>query len=139
MLITGAAGGMGLTAIQVAKCIGATVIAAASSPEKLAMCKTVGADHLVNYSKDNLRDSIVSTFPLILSQFSPSQDYLIWNIIEVLELTGGRGVDVVYDVVGGKIFKETLRCVAGGARVLVIGFTSGEIPQVPANIVLVKV
>lgn len=115
LLVTGAAGGMGVAAVQLGKALGATVIAAAGDDAKLAQLKGFGADHLVNYRSQNLRD-------------------------EVLGLTDGNGVDVVYEVVGGSIFKDCVRCMntQGGGRLLVIGFASGEIPKLPINLALIK-
>jgi len=113
LLVHGAAGGVGLTAVEVGKAMGATVIATASSAEKLAVAREHGADHLVNYTTENFRD-------------------------RVKEITGGRGADVIYDPVGGEVFEQSLRCVAWGGRLLVIGFAGGKIPQIPANILLVK-
>ncbi|PKN79506.1 MAG: zinc-binding dehydrogenase [Chloroflexi bacterium HGW-Chloroflexi-9] len=110
LLVHGASGGVGLTAVEVGKAIGATVIATASSDEKLAVARDHGADHLVN-SGDDVRE-------------------------RVLELTGGA--DVVYDPVGGDLFTASLRCIRPGGRILVIGFASGTVPQIPANHLLVK-
>jgi len=112
VLITGAAGGMGAAAIQLAKKIGATVIAAASSREKLEACKALGADHVINYKTHSLKK-------------------------EVKKITK-RGVDVVYEIVGGAMLRECISCIAPNGRLLVIGFASGEIPKIPANLVLVK-
>jgi NADPH2:quinone reductase len=113
LLVLGAAGGVGLTAVEIGKAMGATVIATASNAEKLAVAASRGADHLVDYVREDLRT-------------------------RVLDLTDGKGVDVVYDPVGGDLFDRSLRCVAWGARLLVIGFAEGRIPQIPANILLVK-
>jgi NADPH2:quinone reductase len=113
LLVLGAAGGVGLAAIEVAKLLGARVIAAASSPEKLAIARRHGADETINYATDELRD-------------------------RVRALTDGRGVDVVFDPVGGEAFKQSVRCIGWEGRILVIGFASGEIPQVAANMILVK-
>ena len=113
LLVLGAAGGVGIAAIQIAKALGARVIAAASTPEKLAIAKAEGADDLVNYSEDGYRDRLK-------------------------ELTGGRGIDVVYDPVGGALFEPSLRSMAWNGRYLVVGFASGEIPKVPANLTLLK-
>ena len=111
LLVHGASGGVGLTAVEVGKALGATVIASASSTEKLEVARAHGADHLINYAEEDIRD-------------------------RVLELTGG--VDVVYDPVGGDAFRASLRCINPGGRILVIGFASGDVPQIPANHLLVK-
>ena len=100
LLVHGAGGGVGLAAVELGKLLGATVIAAASSEEKLAVAQARGADHLVLYGREPFRDA-------------------------VKRITDGRGADVVYDPVGGEIFEQSLRCIAWGARVLVIGFTGG--------------
>jgi NADPH2:quinone reductase len=113
LLIHGAGSGVGLTAVAVGRQIGATVIATAGSAEKLALAKAQGADHLINYKDEDFRT-------------------------RVKELTGGRGADVIFDPIGGKTFETSLRCVAPHGRVLVIGFASGVVQQIPANIVLVK-
>ena len=113
ILIHGAAGGVGLSAVQISKKLGATVIATAGGTEKLKVVKTYGADHLINYQTDDIRE-------------------------RVKQLTNGRGVDAVYDPVGGNAFDATLRCTAQRGRILVVGFASGTIPQIPANIILVK-
>jgi NADPH2:quinone reductase len=113
LLVLGAAGGVGLTAVEIGKALGAIVIAAASGPEKLALAQAYGADHAVDYTKDDLRDA-------------------------VRDITGGRGADVIYDPVGGEAFKSALRCIAWEGRLLVIGFASGEVPQAAANYLLVK-
>lgn len=113
LLVLGAAGGVGLAAVELGKAMGATVLAAASSDEKLSICKEKGATHLINYSKDDLRSKIK-------------------------ELTNDKGVDVVYDAVGGKLAEQALRSIAWKGRYLVVGFASGEIPQFPANLTLLK-
>lgn len=113
LLVLGAAGGVGLAAIEVGKLLGARVIAAASSPEKLAIARRHGADETINYAADDLRD-------------------------QVRAFTDGRGVDVVFDPVGGEAFKHSVRCIGWEGRILVIGFASGEIPQVATNMILVK-
>jgi NADPH2:quinone reductase len=113
LLVLGASGGVGLAAVELGKAMGATVIAAASSDEKLAVAKTAGADHLVNYSTSSLKDT-------------------------VKELTGGKGVDVVYDPVGGDLLEEAVRVTGWEGRVLIVGFASGTIPRVPANLMLLK-
>jgi NADPH:quinone reductase len=113
LLVFGASGGVGLTAIEIGKAIGAKVIACANGPQKLAIAQEHGADHLIDYSKEDIRERVKA-------------------------ITGGRGVDVVYDPVGGDAFDASLRCIAWGGRLIVIGFASGRIPQAPANILLVK-
>jgi NADPH2:quinone reductase len=113
LLVHGAAGGVGLTAVEIGKTMGATVIATASTAEKLAVAKAHGADHLIDYTTENFRE-------------------------RVKEITQGRGADVIYDPVGGEVFDQSLRCIAWGGRIVVIGFASGKIPQIPANILLVK-
>jgi NADPH:quinone reductase len=113
LLVLGASGGVGRAAVEVGKILGASVIAAAGGADKLAIAKAGGADHLIDYKEEDLRQ-------------------------RVKDLTNGRGADVVFDPVGGDAFKASLRCVAPGARMLIVGFASGEIPQVPANILLVK-
>ena len=112
-MVHGAAGGVGLTAVEIGKLMGATVIATASTEEKLALAKSRGADHLINYKEENFRD-------------------------KVKELTGKKGADVIYDPVGGDVFMQSLRCIAWEGRILVIGFASGTIPEAPANLALVK-
>ena len=113
LLVFGAAGGVGLTAVEIGKAMGARVIACAGSPEKLAIAQQHGADHLIDYSREDIRERVKA-------------------------ITGGRGADVIYDPVGGDAFDAGLRSIAWGGRVIVIGFTSGRIPQAPANILLVK-
>ena len=113
LLVHGAAGGVGLTAVELGKLMGATVIATASSPEKLALAEKYGADHLINYREENFRD-------------------------RVKEITNGKGADVIFDPVGGDVFDLSLRCIAWEGRILVIGFASGRIPEAPANLTLVK-
>ena len=112
LLVHGAGGGVGLAAVEMGKLLGATVIAAASSEEKLAVAKARGADHLVLYSREPFRDA-------------------------VKRITDGRGADVVFDPVGGEVFENSLRCIAWGARLLVIGFTGG-IGLARTNLVLIK-
>jgi NADPH:quinone reductase len=112
LLVHGAGGGVGLAAVEIGKLLGATVIAAASSEEKLEVARARGADHLVLYSREPFRDA-------------------------VKRITGGRGADVVYDPVGGQIFEESVRCIAWGARLLVIGFTGG-IGLARTNLLLIK-
>ncbi len=113
LLVLGAAGGVGLAAAEVGKQLGATVIAAASSAEKLAVAANHGADHLVDYQADDL-------------------------VARVRELTGGEGADVVFDPVGGDAFDNAMRCIAFGGRLVVIGFTSGRIPSASAGRILIK-
>ena len=113
VLVLGAAGGVGLGAVEVAVALGARVIAAASSDEKLAVCREHGADALIQYERDDLRARIA-------------------------ELTGGRGLDVVFDPVGGRFAQPALRGLAWGGRYLVVGFASGTIPSVPLNLTLLK-
>ncbi len=113
LLVHGAGGGSGLTGIEVGKAMGATVIASAGGADKLAAAKAVGADHLIDYRTEDLRT-------------------------KVLELTDGRGADVIYDPVGGDAFAASMRCVAPEGRIIPMGFASGVIPQIPANILLVK-
>jgi len=113
MLVLGAAGGVGTTAIELGKLMGAKVIAAASSEEKLELCRKLGADEVINYSTTSLKDA-------------------------VKELTGGKGVDVVYDPVGGDYAEPAIRSMAWNGRYLVIGFASGPIPRIPLNLTLLK-
>jgi len=113
VLVLGAAGGVGITAVEIAKAMGARVIAAASSAEKLAFAVSAGADETINYSEVPLKET-------------------------VKELTGGKGADVVYDPVGGELADQAFRATAWHGRYLVIGFASGEIPKFPANIALLK-
>ncbi len=113
LLVTGAGGGVGLAAVELGKAMGAKVIAAASSQEKLAAAQEAGADILVNYSGGDLKEQIKT-------------------------LTDGRGVDVIYDPVGGDLFDQCMRSIAWYGRVLVIGFAAGDIPKLPTNLVLLK-
>jgi len=113
LLVLGAAGGVGTTAIELGKLMGAKVIAAASSAEKLELCKQLGADEVINYNEVSLKDT-------------------------VKELTGGKGVDVVYDPVGGDYAEPAIRSMAWNGRYLVIGFASGPIPKIPLNLTLLK-
>ncbi|WP_314018189.1 NADPH:quinone oxidoreductase family protein [Stutzerimonas degradans] len=114
LLVLGAAGGVGLAAVEIGKAMGARVIAAASSAEKLDVAKQAGADELINYSAASLRDRLK-------------------------ELTGGQGVDVIYDPVGGQLFEEAFRSIAWNGRMLVVGFAAGgDIPALPANLPLLK-
>ena len=113
LLVLGAGGGVGLAAVELGKLAGARVIAAASTDEKLAACHAAGADALVNYSSRDLREAVKT-------------------------LTDGKGVDVVYDPVGGAYTEPALRSTAWRGRLLVIGFANGEIPRIPANQLLLK-
>ncbi|MFJ4353762.1 NADPH:quinone oxidoreductase family protein [Pseudomonas sp. NPDC089428] len=113
LLVLGASGGVGLAAVEVGKAMGAKVIAAASSAEKLAVAKAAGADELIDYSQASLKE-------------------------EIKRLTGGQGVDVIYDPVGGELFDQAVRGLAWQGRLLVVGFASGTIPQMAANLVLLK-
>jgi len=113
LLVLGASGGVGLAAVEIGKAMGARVIAAASSAEKLAVAKAAGADELIDYSQASLKD-------------------------EIKRLTGGQGVDVIYDPVGGELFDQAVRGLAWNGRLLVVGFASGTIPQLAANLVLLK-
>jgi NADPH2:quinone reductase len=112
LLVHGAGGGVGLAAVEMGKLLGATVIAAASSEEKLAVAQARGADHLVLYGREPFRDA-------------------------VKRITEGRGADVLFDPVGGEVFENSLRCIAWGARILVIGFTGG-IGLARTNLLLIK-
>ncbi len=113
LLVLGAGGGVGMAAVELGKIMGARVIAAAGSAEKLAFAKKLGADELVDYSDGELRE-------------------------KVKELTGGAGADVIYDPVGGDLFDQCCRCINWNGRLLVIGFTSGRIPACKANLALLK-
>ena len=111
LLVHGAAGGVGLTAVEIGKALGAQVIATAGGPEKCAIAQAHGADHVIDYKAEDIRE-------------------------RVKQLVGG--VDVVYDPVGGATFEASLRVVNWNARILIIGFAGGPAPQIPANILLVK-
>lgn len=114
LLVLGASGGVGLAAVEIGKAMGARVIAAASSPEKLEVARKAGADELINYSTESLKDRLK-------------------------ELTEGKGVDVIYDPVGGQFFEEAFRSIAWNGRFLVVGFAAGGgIPALPANLPLLK-
>jgi len=113
LLVHGAAGASGLAAVEIGRAMGATVIATAGGDRKIAAVMDYGAHHAIDYRKGPFRE-------------------------RVLELTGGRGADVVFDPVGGDVFDESLRCAAPLGRLLPIGFASGRIPEIPANILLVK-
>jgi len=111
--VHGAGGGSGLTAVEIGKAMGAVVIAGANGTEKLEVARAHGADHLIDYREEKVRE-------------------------QVLELTGGRGADVIYDPVGGEVFDVSLRCIAPEGRMIPMGFAGGKVPQIPANILLVK-
>ena len=113
VLVHGATGGVGIAAIEIAKIKGATVIATVGSQEKEVIAKKHGADHTINYSEFGFRK-------------------------RVLEITDGRGANIVYDPVGGEVFAESLRCIAPEGRIMPVGFAAGSIQQIPANILLVK-
>ncbi|WP_085706654.1 NADPH:quinone oxidoreductase family protein [Pseudomonas sp. B35(2017)] len=113
LLVLGASGGVGLAAVEIGKALGARVIAAASSAEKLAVAKAAGADELINYSETSLKD-------------------------EIKRLTDGQGADVIYDPVGGDLFDQAIRAIAWNGRLLVVGFASGRIPELPVNLALLK-
>ncbi len=112
LLVHGAAGGVGLAAVDIGKLYGATVIATAGSDAKLEVVRQLGADHLINYT-NGFRDA-------------------------VKELTGGRGADVIYDPVGGDVFDESMRCIAPFGRILIVGFTSGRVGLAKTNHLLIK-
>ncbi len=113
LLVLGASGGVGLAAVELGKAMGARVIAAASSDDKLQVAKEHGADELVNYSEGSLKD-------------------------QVKALTDGKGADVIYDPVGGEACEQALRCINWNGRLLIIGFASGTIPKIPGNLPLLK-
>ncbi len=113
MLVLGAAGGVGLAAIEIGKALGATVIAAASTDEKLAVCTAHGADATINYTTSDLREAIKAA-------------------------TGGKGPDVIYDPVGGDYTEAAFRSIGWRGRYLVVGFANGEIPKLPLNLALLK-
>src|SRR5690606_1157601 len=113
LLVLGAAGGVGIAAVEIGKSMGAHVIAAASSEEKLALCREHGADATIDYQRENLRERIAA-------------------------LTGGNGPDVIFDPVGGALTELAFRSIAWEGRHLVIGFASGEIPRIPLNLPLLK-
>jgi NADPH2:quinone reductase len=113
LLVLGAAGGVGIAAIEIGKALGARVIACASSDEKLAVCKEHGADETINYASEDLRDRIKA-------------------------ITGGKGLDVVYDPVGGPYTESAFRSIAWRGRLLVVGFAAGDIPKLPLNLALLK-
>ncbi|HEY5679930.1 MAG TPA: NADPH:quinone oxidoreductase family protein [Pseudomonadales bacterium] len=113
LLVTGAGGGVGLAAVELGKAMGARVIAAASSAEKLAAARSAGADELIDYSDGELKEKVKA-------------------------LTDGKGADVIYEPVGGDLFEQCMRCVNWYGRILVIGFAAGDIPRVPINLILLK-
>lgn len=113
LLVLGAGGGVGLAAVEIGKLMGARVIAAAGSQEKLDIARASGADEILNYRDESIKDRVKA-------------------------LTEGRGADVIYDAVGGDAFDESLRCINWNGRLLVVGFASGRIPQAPANLALLK-
>ncbi len=113
LLVHGAGGASGLAAVEIGRALGAAVIATAGSEDKLAAARGHGAAHAINYRAGGFRDA-------------------------VLDLTGGRGADVIFDPVGGDVFDESLRCIAPLGRIIPMGFASGRIPQIPANLLLVK-
>jgi NADPH2:quinone reductase len=113
VLVLGAAGGVGLAAVEISKALGARVIACASSAEKLAVCREHGADDVINYTTEDLRERL-------------------------RHITGGRGPDLIYDAVGGPYTEPALRSIAWRGRLLVVGFASGEIPKIPLNLTLLK-
>ena len=113
LLVLGAAGGVGLAAVELGKAMGAKVIAAASSAEKIAVCREHGADEGIDYSTEDLKERIKA-------------------------LTGGNGADVIYDPVGGDFSEQAFRSIAWEGRFLVIGFAAGPIPKIPLNLVLLK-
>jgi NADPH2:quinone reductase len=112
LLVHGAAGGVGLATVDMGKLLGATVIATASTAEKLAVCKQLGADHVINYTQ-GFRD-------------------------QIRDLTDGRGADVIFDPVGGDVFDESMRCIAPFGRLLIVGFTSGRAALAKTNHLLIK-
>jgi NADPH2:quinone reductase len=113
LLVLGAAGGVGLAAVEIGKALGAKVIACASSDDKLAVCREHGADETINYATEDLRERIKA-------------------------ITGGKGVDVVYDAVGGPYSEPAFRSIAWRGRLLVVGFAAGDIPKLPLNLALLK-
>jgi NADPH2:quinone reductase len=113
LLVLGAAGGVGTAAVAIGRILGARVIAAASSPERLDLCRRLGAHETIDYAAEDLRERVKA-------------------------LTGGKGVDVVYDPVGGALSEAALRATGWGGRFLVIGFASGEIPRIPLNLALLQ-
>ena len=122
LLVLGAAGGVGISAIEIGKALGAKVIAAASSDEKLEVCKKYGADEVINYGGYDLTD----------------KDQIKQFRSDIAKATSGKGPDVIYDPVGGNFTEPSLRSIAWGGRLLVIGFASGPIPKIPLNLYLIK-
>ena len=112
LLVLGASGGVGLAAVELGKAMGATVIACASSEEKLAVAKEAGADDLINYAEEDLKDALKQRYP--------------------------KGVDVIYDPVGDKFTEAAIRNMAWNGRFLIVGFAAGDIPKIPANLALLK-
>ena len=113
LLVLGASGGVGLAAVEIGKALGARVIACASTDDKLAVCRQHGADETINYATEDMRERIKA-------------------------ITGGKGIDVVYDAVGGPYTEPALRSTAWRGRLLVVGFAAGEIPKIPLNLTLLK-
>ena len=113
VLIHGATGGVGITALEISKAVGAEVIATASNDDKLKVAKEYGANYCINYSKNEFKD-------------------------KVKEITNGKGADIIYDPVGGDVFNQSLRCIAWNGKILVIGFASGTIASAPTNLPLLK-
>ena len=122
LLVLGAAGGVGISAIEIGKALGAKVVAAASSEEKLAVCKEYGADEVINYGSYDLTN----------------KDHIKEFRSEIAKTSGEKGPDVIYDPVGGNFTEPALRSIAWGGRFLVIGFASGPIPKIPLNLYLIK-
>jgi len=113
LLVLGATGGVGLAAVQIGKAMGANVIAAAGSDAKVEFLKQAGVEHVINYRSQDLRETVKA-------------------------LTNGKGADVIYDPVGGDLFDQSMRCIAWNGRILVVGFASGRIPELPVNRLLLK-
>lgn len=113
LLVLGAAGGCGSAAVEIGKAMGARVIAGASNETKCNLARDIGADDVINYSQEDLRDAVMA-------------------------LTGGQGVDVIFDPVGGELFKQAVRCSGWNSRYLVIGFAAGDIPQLGINYTILK-
>lgn len=113
VLVTGAAGGVGLATVEIARLLGATVIACVGSAEKGEIARRYGAHHVIDYAREDIKQ-------------------------RAQEITGGRGADIILDVLGGETFRTLLSAMSFGGRLLVVGFASGTIPSVPANIVLLK-